>query len=89
MTQQDFSAPEHRMDNLSNMRFVKAYAKIRHHVFNPVEDDCTAAFLRGYIGSLDQHLAEDLGLPETTLVGRLVDIGRELCTNQDAKDEAE
>lgn len=89
MTQQDLSSPDHRLDNLTNMRFVRAYARIRHHVFNPVDDDGTAAFLRGYIGSMDESLAKELGLPETMLVGRLVDLGRDLCTDKDAKDEAE
>ena len=89
MTQQDFSAPDHRIDNLVNMRFVRAYARVRHHVMHPVDDDCTAAFLRGYIESLDKSLADELCLPATTLVGRLVDLGRDLCTDNSAKDGAE
>jgi hypothetical protein len=89
VSQQDYSSPQHRLDNLSNMRFVRAYAQVRHHVFHPVDEDCTAAFLRGYIGALDQSLAAQLEIPETLLVGRLVDLGIELCTNNGAKDEAE
>ena len=89
MSQQDYSSPNHRLDNLTNMRFVRAYARIRHHVFNPIDDDLSNAFLRGYIASMDQDLAQELELPETLLVGRLGDLGRELCENNDAKDEAE
>lgn len=89
MTQQDLSSPDHRLDNLTNMRFVRAYARVRHHVFNPPEDDLTAAFLRGYLGSLEQELAKELGLPETMLVGRLVDLGRDLCDPKDGNGLAE
>lgn len=88
MTQQDLSSPSHRIDNLVNMRFVQAYARVRHHLFNDDRDDDTTAFMRGYLGSMETELARDLDLPETTLVGRLVDLGRDLCDDKSAKDEA-
>jgi len=89
VTQQDYSSPEHRLDNLVNMRFVRAYARVRHHILNPLEDDQTSPYLQGYVMELDKHLADELQLPATTLVGRLVDLGRDLCANKGAKDEAE
>jgi len=85
----DFSSPNHRLDNLSNLRFVRAYARVRHHVYNDGNADLTEAFLKGYMSSLEANLATDLGLSLTTLVGRLVDLGAELCNDKDAKDEAE
>jgi len=89
MTYQDFSSTDHRLDNLINMRFVRAYAKIRHHVMNPRGEGYSTPFLVGYIGEMDKQLADELQLPATTLVGRLVDLGRELCTEQDRQGRAE
>lgn len=88
MTQQDLSSPHHRIDNLINMRFVRAYAKIRHHVFTDDRKDETTDFLRGYLGELERQFAFELQLPETTLVGRLVDLGRDLCEWKSGQDEA-
>ena len=89
MTQQDFSSPDHRLDNLINMRFVRAYARLRHHVHNDGLDDDTAHWMRGYMGTLEENMAEEMCLPLTSLVGRLVDLGRDLCTTKGAKDRAE
>jgi hypothetical protein len=89
VTQQDLSSPQHRLDNLTNMRFVRAYAQIRHHVFTDDRQDETTDFLRGYIGEMDRQIAHELQLPETTLVGRLVDLGRDLCEWKSATDGAE
>lgn len=74
---------------MSNMRFVKAYARIRHHVFT---DECggdDTAFLKGYMSGLERDLAAELQLPETLLVGRLVDLGRDLCDYKSGQDGAE
>jgi hypothetical protein len=74
---------------MSNMRFVRLYAAVRHHVFT---DDCDGdgtAFLKRYMASLERHVATELGLPQTMLVGRLVDLGRDLCEFKSGQDEAE
>jgi hypothetical protein len=74
---------------MTNMRFVRLYAAIRHHVFTDDRDDETTNFLRGYMATLERHVATELGLPETMLLGRLVDLGRDLCDFKIAKDGAE
>ncbi len=89
MTQQDFSDPNHRIDNLSTMRFVRAYATVRYHVLFDEIEDHTTSFLKGYITETDRQLAVELQLPEMTLFGRLTDLGRDLTRTTDAKDEAE
>jgi hypothetical protein len=71
------------------MRFVKAYARIRHHVFTDECGDDGTAFLKGYMSALETELAKELQLPETMLVGRLVDLGRDLCDYKSGQDQAE
>jgi hypothetical protein len=89
MADVDYSGPEHRLDNLQNMRFVRAYARVRHQVYKRADEDFLGAFLRGYMESLEHNIAEEMQLPETTLVGRLVDLGRDLCEFNDGQDQAE
>lgn len=89
MTQADFSSTAHRLDNLAHHLFVQAYAKVRYHVIEQAEQDLLGAFLRGYMDSLEKDIAEKLCVPQTTLVGKLIDLGMELCDPTTAKDEAE
>ena len=79
---------DHRIDNLINMRFVRAWARIRHHVFTgDIEEPCLP-WLQGYITEMERQIANELDLPQTTLTGRIVDLGRELCASTDGQDQA-
>ena len=87
MTQPDWSSTAHRLDNLAKQKFVQAWARVRHHVYLDENADYTALFLRGYMSVIENHIASEVGISESTLVGRLIDIGKELCQDKDAKDE--
>lgn len=87
MTQQDLSSPAHRLDNLVNMRFVRAYAVLRYHIFDAGSDALTASDLRILCGLMEHNVAVDMDFPETALVGRLVDLGRDLVESTDGQDQ--
>jgi hypothetical protein len=84
----DFSSPDHRIGNMTNMRFVRAWARVRHHVMANEIPEPSLPWLQGYMTALETEIAGELGLPTTTLVGRLVDLGRELVGLTDGQDEA-
>jgi hypothetical protein len=84
----DFSDPVHRIGNLTNMRFVQAWARIRHHVFAGEMEEPILPWIRGYMMEMERQIAEELDLPTTTLVGRLVDLGNELTESKDGQDQA-
>jgi hypothetical protein len=77
------------MDNYANYDFVRLYAAVRRFVFDDSYADGLADFLRGYMATAENSQARKLNLPETTLVGKLVDIGFEQHPLTDAQDEAE
>ena len=86
MSYPDFSDPIHRINNLTNMKFVRAYALIRHHLSGPEMADTDIPYLRELCAELERRIAGELQLPLTTLVGTLVDIGNEEYQAKDAKD---
>jgi hypothetical protein len=77
------------MDNYANYDFVRLYAAVRRFVFDDSYADGLADFLRGYMATAEKSQARKLNLPETTLVGKLVDIGFEQHPLTDAQDEPE
>jgi hypothetical protein len=89
MTQQDFSSPQHRIDNLTNMRFVRAYALLRHFIHDPELSQLPVHELKHLCSKLDAENADALGLPMTSLVGRLVDLGAATANYKDAPGLAE
>jgi len=89
MTYQDFSSEKHRLDNMDNMRFVRAYARVRHHLLEHGDRPDLQAFLTGYMEELERQISIEMGFNQEMLVNRLVNIGDGWCQHQDAEDEAE
>ena len=78
MTQQDFSEPAHRLENISQMQFFKAYAALRHLIFSRAWQGRPVEYLRLATGVIEHQLADMFDIPATTLVGKLVDTGYEV-----------
>lgn len=78
MTQEDLSSTAHRLDNLTNMRFVRAYALVRAFIFDPELAMLPSHEHKALFTALEREIADAMGLPTTSLVGRLVDLGEAL-----------
>jgi len=89
MPDQDFSAPEHRLDNLSTHRFFRVYALLRENIHSARWADAPVSDLREVCALVDSQLAKELGIPATTLIGRLVDLGAQIAGLQDGQEATE
>jgi hypothetical protein len=89
VTQQDLSSDTHRLDNLVNMRFVRAYALVRAFIFDPELAMLPAHEHKALFTALEREISDAMGLPTTSLVGRLVDLGEALRQEPNAPGLAE
>jgi len=89
MADVDYSSPEHRLEHLAHTVFFEAYACVRHFVFDEEMPLELLYFLRGYMTQMEATMAKKLDYTETSLVGKLVDLGNNIHPNKIAKDEGE
>lgn len=89
MSQPDWSSREHRLDNLTNMRFVRLYAKVRYMTMRSFEMGITLSDLRSVMLEWEQEVAKEMDFNHTTLAGRLEELGQDLLKANSGQDEAE
>ena len=89
MSQPDWSSAQHRLDNLTNMRFVRLYAKLRYHIDHSFEEGITLSDLRTMMTVWERDVAKEMDFAHTPLAGRLDELGYDLVEGQERQDEAE
>lgn len=89
MPDNDFSSPQHRLENLSKHQFVRAYAVIHQVICREGWADNPVSDLRVVITVLDHVLAEQFSIPMTSLVGMLVDVDNEVGAFKTSSGRAE
>jgi len=74
MTQQDFSSPEHRLDNLSKLQIFQMYAELRRLIHHESHGNAPLKDLRVVCEVMEHNMAAFLDIPTTSLIGKLVDV---------------
>lgn len=89
MTDNDFSSPAHRVENLSRHHFVQAYAMVHEVINRPAWADKPISDLRVVTKVMDEVLARTFDIPMTTLLGMLVDVDERMGAFKTSSGRAE